>query len=38
MTDKIVADEADKEKMMIAFGDIPEPNISVIVRLIQHIK
>lgn len=31
-------DEADKEKMMIAFGDIPEPNISVIVRLIQHIK
>ncbi|KAL5256100.1 hypothetical protein ACHWQZ_G011343 [Mnemiopsis leidyi] len=31
-------DEADKEKMMLAFGDIPEPNISVIVRLIQHIK
>ena len=32
------SDDSDREKMMNAFGDIPEPNISVIVRLIQHMK
>ena len=34
----ISVSEEDKEKMLSLFGDIPEPNISVLVRLVQHLQ